>query len=116
MIEKQSKQIRHFYLAYKKWLDIGAPQFTRELPFSRDVGLCSNISYFSHYYEGEHAFVKVDAIRELDLQFKAYGLDRTYPFHFDNQLEFYREVSQKICHLNPDRIEWVTMMCGVPDV
>lgn len=112
MVKTQSKQILQFYQAYKAWLDAGAPGFTQEMPFHRSVGLCANLTYYFHRHGG--AVALINARQEMENQFKAFDLDRYFPFHYQQSDRFYSEAATNTCHLNEYRIEWINMMVEVP--
>ena len=93
-----SDELKAFYKAYCEWLDAGAPQ---RKPFSRGVGLCLSLDYFS----GGNP----DLLEEMYKQFISHGLNGDYPF--DKDWFSYRNDANK--HLNKDRVSWVRKNAGI---
>lgn len=92
------KTLKGFYKAYADWLDKGAPPYR---PFSRGLGLCSNLQYYTGV---ENIFVLTRLERQLSDQFEDAGLSAAYPFGeeaFDSYLD------ENNMHLDPNRIAWV---------
>lgn len=88
---EQSKELTAFYDAYLNWLERGAPNYD---PFKRSLGLCNNLRRWM-------GIVGSAARHEMTTQFKAAGLDESYPF---DPTEPY---GLDFKHDNPARIEWV---------
>ena len=85
-----------FLKDYYAWLQAGAPD---NEPFSRKVGLCSNINE-------KYGF---DAKLTLRRTLRDTMKDAVYPFN-KNGNEYNDEVENQTMHLNPKRIEWVKKM------
>lgn len=86
-------ELYQFFVSYRAWLDVGAPDVR---PYSRFWGLCGNciVSHRLQYSELEEI---------LNSEFgNAYA-----PF---GRLLFYKEARKKTQHLNPDRIAFVDRM------
>lgn len=95
---KQSTELTKFYRAYAKWLDSGAPHWQ---PFARSAGLCVNLE---NYCNGDED-VYSGLWEEMRLQFSEAGLHTGYPF--DNKKTHFKDVTNKLMHLNQKRIDWV---------
>lgn len=92
------KTLPGFYRAYSDWLDKGAlPQ----QPFSRGIGLCSNLRY---YVGADNIFVLSRLELELADQFEAAGLSAAYPF---GEEAFDLCLHESNMHLDHNRINWV---------
>lgn len=86
-----------FLIAYMNWLYTGA----RSLPFSRNNGLCGNISrYFGYTLK---ASTLKTHIREL---FTEDGMDTSTPFN-DGFTDYEIEADSYLCHKNIHRNLWV---------
>lgn len=93
-----------FYKDYLGWINRGAPD--RE-PYSRRIGLCTNLIYFANNFKevDEEGELALKLFTELRWQFRAAGLSDTYPF-IDRD-DFIKEGREEIAHLNETRILWV---------
>lgn len=89
-----SEALKEFYAAYAEWLDAGAPEYN---PFVRKTGLCWNIFNMPFTYDELK-----EACSEMKRQFKAAGLDVSYPFDTPMGYSMCNEM-----HLNEARISWV---------
>lgn len=86
-----------FLIAYMNWLHTGA----RSLPFSRNNGLCGNISrYFGYTLK---ASTLKTHIHEL---FAEDGMDTSTPFN-DGFTDYVIEADSYLCHKNMHRNSWV---------
>ena len=92
------KTLEGFYQAYLDWLDNGAPPYR---PFSRGLGLCSNLRYYTGV---ENIFVLTRLERQLSDQFEDAGLSSAYPF---GEEAFDLCLDENNMHLDPNRIAWV---------
>lgn len=93
-----------FYKDYLNWINSGAPD--RE-PYSRRVGLCTNLLYFANQFkeENENDDLALELFYQMRLQFRRAGLSETYPF-IDRD-DFAKEGREENAHLNETRILWV---------
>ncbi len=109
---EQSKELTEFYLAYRTWLKMGAPE-SRYL--TKGKGLCGNLI---RYYEARKTLRTsvVDIYHEMQKQFLAVNLCPNYPFNkIDRRTgasDYWMESTYDRCHLNPDRIKWVEEHCA----
>lgn len=89
------KSLLGFYKAYSDWIDAGAPQGK---PFSRKVGLCSNL--LNMY--GDNGII----LREMGVEFEDENLEAATPFDQDYE-EYIKTCDNSACHLNEKRVQWV---------
>ena len=96
-IPKSSPELLAFYREWLAWAESGAPS---DKPFSRRVGLCTNMIYSQHIPAGERKYY------ELDRQLKeAFSDGRCILF---GGLERYdQDARDGTMHLNPERLAWV---------
>lgn len=92
------KTLEGYYKAYADWLDNGATPYR---PFSRGVGLCSNLRY---YTGADNILILTRLERQLADQFEDAGLSAAYPF---GEEAFDLCLDQNNMHLDPNRIAWV---------
>lgn len=97
---EQSQELHNFYLAYKKWLDDGAPEGK---PFSRTFGLCYSIIQYSR--KDHLGSILTD---EITKQFIDARLQNKYPF---GKMVYEQEHEYRTMHLNKKRIKWVNDHC-----
>lgn len=99
-----SKELREFYLAYKAWLDAGAPE---KMPFSRSVGLCANLCHTTKGMKREQENALHD---ELQASFSVRSM---FPFGME---DYYHRKNCATMYLCPKRIEWVNYQLSIPTV
>jgi hypothetical protein len=97
----QSKPLTVFYRSYYRWLLNGAPDGK---PYYRCWGLCTNLT--EKYKLTGHIHT------EMVMQFNRAGLDSLTPFNHPRRVSYSYETATNICHLNPERIEWVKKHCN----
>jgi len=95
---RPSIKLIRFYREYAQWLHNGAPD--RE-PFRRCVGLCTALRTDYTVVSQE---TRMELKREMQDQFEAAGLDRSFPFGTTRYYELRESNTQ---HLDPERIAWV---------
>lgn len=91
-----SEELKQFYVAYKEWLDAGAPDGR---PFERCRGLCPNLKAFY-----DNSGLASDLRVEMCSQFSKAGLSEIYPF---GSIDYKRRRRTETQHLHPLRVRWV---------
>lgn len=103
-----SPEMKQFYIALQKWIDLGCPQWT---PFDRRDSICGNlIRYFSSIGGDARRPLRV----ELQKQFVGQGLSSMYPFNYGIRDLYYQESDN--FYKNPFRLYWIKQMSEVPHV
>lgn len=112
-MSNQSVLLTRFYVDYYAWVRSGAHDQRPKTPFSRSVGLCSNLTYWMKFYGFVDWFVGENSNErtpralvaiEQDALFMECFKNDAYPFgKEDYDIAFIRDTQ----HLNTRRIEWV---------
>ena len=98
-----SETLQAFYVAYKQWLDDGAP--INDLAFDREDGLCWCLNMYLMQSDSLLNSEKSVIREEMTNQFIEANLDESYPFGPRNV--FTRDEINAAMHLNKKRIAWV---------
>lgn len=99
---EQSELLTKFYNAYNLWVENGAP--ATGTPFSRGIGLCSNIEYWALI--NRMSYIIVDQLQtELHNQFcQVEGINPHHPF---GEADYFRRTFNNTMHECPNRMAWV---------
>jgi len=93
-----SALLKQYLVEWLEWAEADAPNHDL---FTRRVGLCSNLVFWSASLDGE---IRYALEKELDRMFAVDGLDVCHPFGFDEYVGARRLENQ---HLDPKRLSWV---------
>lgn len=101
-----SEELKAFYIAYRDWLDAGAPNYE---PFARHDGLCSNIGRLYKVEKPGDTTLRRRLRDELSAQFRAARLDSTFPF---GERSYHMRHDKDSQHLHKPRVKWVREHAG----
>jgi hypothetical protein len=100
------KIVTEYYRDLLRWIAEGAPHWQ---PYSRRVGVCSNISYF--YQQAKvprDLHTAANSCKSQDLGIvNPSEVSQLYPFNDGSSLEFGAESARGLCHTNKARLGWL---------